>query len=349
MKKKRKNRNSHSSTKSLIQPVHAGTATLIEPSIPPLSPSSTAPITAGIGREEPVLSPENDAIAPVFLDIASDTTRNEPTLSPVDDTIPPVSLDRDERIVEASYSRSSLASVHSIRESIPPATILSIAALALIVFLGGLLWWNSGETKDTGALPQTLSSEPLPDSGSPTSAPPAENTLASSPEPAAEQVSISEPGSETELMNIPSLPMNQQQGRHNQHNSAKANDSELPYQLPTPVEPAAPMPSLTSAPKSAPTLIPMPTPAQKQVAVPTPEPEPVEVQEPAEMLEPESDEMDTYPEMADTPARPATPPWLWQMRDDLSNCRSFFCRERVRRQYCTSRWSDLPECRGASF
>ncbi|MCL1825847.1 MAG: hypothetical protein FWG26_07915 [Betaproteobacteria bacterium] len=274
--------------------------------------------------------------------------------------------ERDDRIAaKPSWLESSPVPTQSIRKSIHPAA-LGIAALVLIVFLGGLLWWNSGETESSGALPQTLSSEPLPDTEPPTPGSSTENTLASNPkpvvEPAVEQVSISEPGSEPELMSIPSLPMNQQQGRHNnQHNLAETSDSEVPYPLPTPTEPTAPIPTQTPvqtpartsaqtpAQTSAPALIPMPTPTQAATATP----------EPAEMLEPEPVEM--YQEMADAPPptrapartatnpQPATPPWLWQMRDDLSNCRSFFCRERVRRQYCTSQWSDLPECRGASL
>jgi hypothetical protein len=41
--------------------------------------------------------------------------------------------------------------------------------------------------------------------------------------------------------------------------------------------------------------------------------------------------------------------WRNRLRQELSSCEDFFCRERVRGQYCTSRWKTLPECRGASL
>jgi len=253
-------------------------------------------------------------------------------------TFPTASPEKNDRIVvEPPYPGPSPIPTQFVRESIHPG-IFGLAAIILIVFLGGLVWWNASETEsfpeDIDAPLQALTSEsipePIPDTESSltlsTPAPPVESLPAFDPE---EQVLEQEAGSG--LMNIPSLPTNQQQGRHNQYSPAEIKDEEPPS-----ISSPLPMP----AP-------PMPSPARKQtIAAP---PELIEMPTPAE----------TAPrgETASTPARapvaanprPATPPWLEQMRDDLSNCQSFFCRERVRRQYCTSQWEALPECRSASL
>ncbi len=280
--------------------------------------------------------------------IAANTTQNEP--APPLITEAPVSLDENDRlVVEPLYPGPSPVPMPVIRESIHPA-IFGLAAIILIVFLGGLWWWNSKEAEpfpeDIDAPTTTLSSEPLPDAepslAISTPAPPAENTSTSSPEEQIlEQEPESEPGSEQGLMNIPSLPANQQQGRHNQYNPTEIKDEDplsvSPYPLPMPAPP-----------------VPAPPPARKQtIAAP---PEPAEIPEPFEPFEPfepsETPAHDETPSMPAPPpvtARPAAPPWLGRMRNDLSNCQSFFCREKVRRQYCTGQWETLPECRRASL
>ncbi|MDR1463000.1 MAG: hypothetical protein LBI68_07690 [Azoarcus sp.] len=59
-----------------------------------------------------------------------------------------------------------------------------------------------------------------------------------------------------------------------------------------------------------------------------------------------------------TPSQPAaakerrqqnSPPWRDHLRQELSRCEDFFCRERVRGQYCTDSRKTLPECRSASL
>jgi hypothetical protein len=168
----------------------------------------------------------------------------EPSLST--ESFPPVFPEKSDRIVveplypgsspypgSLPYPGSSRIPTQVIRESIPPAAI-GLAAIILIVFLGGLWWWNSGETvsfpEDVGEPPPM--SEPLPKavSSPPPSTPasPAENTAAFSPE---EQP----PGLESGLMSIPSLPANQQQGRHNQYNPATTKDDPLPSVSPAPM------------------------------------------------------------------------------------------------------------------
>jgi hypothetical protein len=275
----------------------------------------------GAGLIEPHISSSPDASA-----IQSESVPS-PSFPEGDDRI----------VVEPLYPRPSTLPTQHIRENIHPA-MLGIAAIVLIVFLGGLLWWNFGKAdrfpEDADAPPPTLSYDPLQDPDPiltlSTTAPPEENTPpASDPEPASEPEH--EPESEPGLMNIPSLPMNQQQGRHNRHDLPEITDDK-------PLSSHQPPASVPAAPVSAP--------VQKQAAPARAEPD--EIPAPVEEA--------TYPEAgapASAPAaidsRPATPPWLRQMQRDLLNCRNFFCRERVRAQYCTSQWEDLPECRGASL
>ena len=118
-----------------------------------------------------------------------------------------------------------------------------------------------------------------------------------------------EPVSEQNLLSIPSLPTNQQQGRHNLYNPTKP--AEIKDDKP-----------LSSAP----------------LPMPAPPPAPAQEEEPA-----------ATPASAPVATSPATPPWLEQMRDDLLDCEGFFCREKVRKQYCTSQWESLPECKSKSL
>jgi len=190
--------------------------------------------------------------------------------------------------------------MQSIRESIHPG-IFGIAAAILIVFLGMLWWRNSGKTDTSPEGPDvplpTLSSDPSPNIKPSMPATPAEPPPISSPKLASEQ------DLKSELMDIPSLPANQRQGRHNSTEiKASIQDDTSSNQQPL-------------------TATPTPTPAQTTSA-----PKPVA-----------------------TDTRPATPPWLNEMRDDLSYCWDAFCRENVRAQYCTSQWKNLPECKGISF
>ena len=300
-------------------------------------------------------------------------SKPEPTLAA--EPFPPLLPEKSDRIVVEPpypepfpYPGSSRIPMQSIRQSIPPA-VFGLAAFILIVFLGGLWWWNSGEAvslaEDVGEpLPM---SEPLPKVVAPSRPPsapasPAENTSAfSQDEP---------PSSEAGLMNIPSLPANQQQGRHNRYNPVIIKDSEPLSTPPDPAPiPALPMPTPPPVQKQAsaapPEPVRIPMPVEIPARMPEPTETPVKAPEPAETpaQKPEFAEAATPPdEIDDTPApaprvaaprpRPrqqGVPPWLGQMRSDLSNCQSFFCRERVRRQYCSDQWEGLPECRGASL
>ncbi|MDR0635302.1 MAG: hypothetical protein LBF91_10045 [Azoarcus sp.] len=46
---------------------------------------------------------------------------------------------------------------------------------------------------------------------------------------------------------------------------------------------------------------------------------------------------------------PDSPPWLGRLRRELANCEDFFCRARARERFCSERWENLPECKGASL
>jgi len=242
--------------------------------------------------------PRKDGGTPIEPFISSPPTadtvqdQREPTLT--DETFPPVSLEMDDRIVvEPLYPDPS--SVLFIREKIHPA-IYGVAFAILAVFLSAFWWWGSEKTdplqEDAGAPLPVLSSKPLRNAepSRPLSAPasPTEGTLATTPTP--EQ--------ELELMDIPSLPENQRQGRHN---SAEIKDDQS---------------LLPAYPPSSPS-------AQSAGVANTSAPEPA---------------------AADT-----GPPWLGQMRKDLSNCRNFYCLEEVRSRYCTRQWENLPECKDSSL
>jgi hypothetical protein len=164
--------------------------------------------------------------------------------------------ERDDRIVvePPPYPRSFSVPTWFVRKSIPPAA-LGIAAIVLAVFLGGLLWWNSEKVdrfqEDADIPPSTLSSDPLPDADpdlalSPPVSPdsPEENT----PQPTFDPELVPSPeqetgsGSEPKLMSIPSLPKNQQQGRHNRHDLPETADAPpfSAYQPSTPAGAAEP-------------------------------------------------------------------------------------------------------------
>jgi hypothetical protein len=186
------------------------------------------------------------------------------------------------------------------------------------------------------------------------------------------------PAPEASLMSIPSLPSNQQQGNHNRSGGLieplpelppastssalvpPASVSNTPY--PPPVESVTPPPSSRRPPALQSIPLPMP-PAPEDSMDTAPRREPAHAAEPEwepprpdvelewELLRPA-----TKPEREPPrPAAPApaarersdSPPWRNRLRRELSNCEDFFCRERVREQYCSERWKALPECRGA--
>jgi hypothetical protein len=123
--------------------------------------------------------------------------------------------------------------------------VFGIAAIVLIVSLGGFLWRNSGKTdrfpENADTPLSTLYSEPLHDTDpAPTLSTPAspEEDTDMPPALALELLPIpeTEPGSEPELMSIPSLPANQQQGRHNRHDLPGIEDDapSTPASAPVP-------------------------------------------------------------------------------------------------------------------
>jgi hypothetical protein len=215
-----------------------------------------------------------------------------------------------------------------IRQSIHPAVVICIVCIVLIGLLSGFLWWSLGKTDpspdDTGTKLSTLSSEPLHDTDPArtisTHAPPEEEAP-----PAFIPEQVFDPDHEPEfkpgLMSIPSLPTNQQQGRHNRYDLSGIDDNKSlsSYQPPAPVTPAS-------------------APLRKQTTAVATE-----------------HKADAYDEAEDAPppmtrnSRSAAPPWLRQLRRDLANCQDLFCRERVRARYCTSQWENLTECKGASL
>ncbi|MDR2881460.1 MAG: hypothetical protein LBV29_06130 [Azoarcus sp.] len=278
------------------------------------------------GREKG-FSAQNTLIEPFI-----GTVQNEPASSFSTETFPPISLEGSDRIVvERSYLESSPVPTQFIRESIHPA-VLGVAAAILILFLGGLLWWNFGETDHSQAnvLLPTTSSESLPGAKPSLTLSTPDSSAEDAPVLLLEQERVSASEPESELMNIPSLPANQRQGRHNQHDTTEIEDPPPLSLYPNP------------RPMSAPS-VPSFTPSQKQAAAAMPSP----VETPESTATPVLDTPVRAPVV--TNSHSASPPWLRQMRSDLSNCRSFFCRERVRRQYCSDPWEDIPECKGAAL
>jgi hypothetical protein len=95
---------------------------------------------------------------------------------------------------------------------------------------------------------------------------------------------------------------------------------------------------------AAPSMTPPPAPAPTIVSTPAPPPEII--------LPPEADTTPSapLPVISPTPmaeAAPVTPvasDWLADMRQALDQCRSIFCKERVRWKYCNHRWDSVPEC-----
>jgi hypothetical protein len=283
-----------------------------------LTAASTLPTMIFSGKGAGLIEPR------ISSSPGASTVQNEPAPSPS-------FLERDDRIVvDPPYPRSSTVPTQHIREGIPPA-VFGIAAIVLIVFLAGLLWWNFNPGKTDHfteeaetALP-TPSFEPLQDTDPiltfSTPPPPEENI----PTPFDQELA-SESG--PELMSIPSLPTNQQQGRHNQHNLPEIMDDNPS----SPRQPPAPVSS---------------TPARERAAAATAKPDemPTPVEEAAY---PRADAPAPAPVVIDSHTT-AAPHWLGQMRMELANCPDLFCRERVRARYCTSQWENLSECRGISL
>ncbi|MDR1229466.1 MAG: hypothetical protein LBK55_10755 [Azoarcus sp.] len=235
--------------------------------------------------------------------------------------------------------------------------------------------------------PEIASETPPPLTVGTNETPPAETLAVPAQEtngPLPEFDSASRPEPETPLPVIPSLPVNQQPGSHNRTD----NDIEpLPESLPSPREPTsmpsaastAPPPSsrasATPSPPSRPPAIapiPLPSPPAQEYGAnaPASRQEPMRTATPPPTAEPEWNPPPaaTPPPPIDEPAweaprpippsppsaireRPQqdSPPWRDRLRRELSNCEDFFCRERLREQYCSDRWRMLPECRGASL
>lgn len=258
----------------------------------------------------------------------------EPTMPPAVKAFPPILLENDERIAADLLSGPSNVPPQAFREGIHPALPV-IAIFVLIVCLGGFFLWNSGETAPSPENAETSlaaqPSEPAPDVGSPpfSPAPVSElkDTSALNPE--------MEPEQEADLMDIPSLPSNQQQGRHNQFNPIIIIESEKPSVTP---QPAAPKQINMPGPVTMPRAIEMPKPGGTPESVETTIPDEIDI-----LLGIPARESDI------TDSRPPNPVWLEQMREDLSNCPNVFCRERVRDEYCSAQWKSLPECKGASL
>ena len=171
-----------------------------------LTAASTVPTMIFSGRDAGLVEPF------ISHPPTIDTVQNEPAPLFAGGAFPQPLLQKDDRIVaDFPYPGSSPVTKQSIREGIHPA-ILGIAAAILIVFLGMLWWWNSEKpdySPEAADAPlQTLPSDPVPD---PIPDPVPDPTPASSPKLVPEWET--EPG--PELMGIPSLPMNQRQGRHN--------------------------------------------------------------------------------------------------------------------------------------
>ena len=219
------------------------------------------------GRTKPsTQTPETNVDAPIdpFIpsfptpSIAADTVQNEPTLrEPVlhfsDEPIPPVSLEWSDRIVvEPSDSGTSSVPVQVFRNGIGILPgMLGITAIFLIALL---FWgWNSEETDPfpedadvsltrppSELQPNARSSASTPDSpakGAPISGPKSEPE--SEPEPELElEPELDSESESAELMNIPSLPMNQQ-GRHNRSSLDESDIESSPLSpLPIPAPPS---------------------------------------------------------------------------------------------------------------
>ncbi|MCL2590146.1 MAG: hypothetical protein FWD67_04505 [Betaproteobacteria bacterium] len=284
---------------------------LLQEPVPTLPPQPDA-LTVASNQQTIIFSARDTRVAEPFISHfpGANTVQNKPEPFFTSKTFSSPFPERDSRIVaDPPYPRLSHMSTQSIRENTHPA-IIGIAAAILVVFLGMLWWWNSGKTDDhlenADALPPTISPPGHLPNAEP-SMPPSTLTSPAKDTPASNPKLMSEQGSELELISIPSLPMNQRQGRHNSTEvniEIKDNIPPSPYSSPLPATPA-------------------PKPAEIAVSPP---------QKPAA-----------------TNTRPDTPPWINQMRQDLSDCWDVFCREKVRAQYCTSRWENLPECKGTSL
>ncbi|MCL2644345.1 MAG: zinc ribbon domain-containing protein [Betaproteobacteria bacterium] len=278
-----------------------------KPPLKPLPALLVAPPPRSNSSKD-IFSGKNDTLIEPFISSSSTvgTVQNDPEPSIADRKLPPVSLEMDDRIlvekdrivVEPPYVWSPPISTQVIRERIQPA-MLGVAVAIVVVFLGLFLWWGSEKSdpfqeEASAPPPLTQPSEPLrgtePSLPLFVPAPQTKGALASNPETASEY--------EPELISIPSLPMNQRQGRHN--STEIRSEHALPTHQSAGVETAT----------------------QARIAN-TPAPAPVETS--------------------------TNPPWLGQMRKDLSKCPNFYCRMMVREQYCASQWESLPECKDASL
>ncbi|MDR3087394.1 MAG: hypothetical protein LBU45_05525 [Azoarcus sp.] len=238
----------------------------------------------------------------------------------------------------------------------------SIALAALVVILGGV-WWFSGETDlQTGLADETpgmtsdapdVTTETPETSSRPVSA----NAGASTPRTVPESNPDGESDAEQPLLTIPPLPSNQQQDNHNsaEVNLPESSSAALPLPLPFP-PPSTPRGQTGNASRSTPPPAPRPVPPEQPkapvreaVLVPIKMPTPVGPAPTVSAAVVPAPEVSSPPSGRPPKARQGTPSWLIRMREELSGCQSYFCRERVRNQYCTERWNTLPECKNSSL
>jgi hypothetical protein len=227
------------------------------------------------------------------------------------------------------------------RRSVVPG----IAAVALVIILAGVWWGMSGES----ASPLKTEKESPPAlSATGTDVPaqvPAQELSESIPPPADAMPGT---GTEPSILNLPSLPSNQA-GRHN----STATGGEAVPPLSNNSAPQRPLPILmpSSPPPPPPAISPPPalSPPQARISI---EPRPLPAEKfpirPEQPLATRADntEADAPPSYDDDRDSIVM---LERMRKKLANCQDFFCRSRVRRQYCTDQLKSLPECKNSSL
>ncbi|MDR0702772.1 MAG: hypothetical protein LBF61_10305 [Azoarcus sp.] len=259
------------------------------------------------------------------------------------------------------------------------------AAAVLVLALSGIWWFSDGTASAPEAVPKDTpelsSGMSLPLAvGTTNETPPAE-TLATPAQETGEPLPAFDPASSLEpdapLLVIPPLPANQQPGKHNRIDNVIEPLPDIP--LASEASASVPLPAAASRTRSSPAPssstvsagssppVRPPSLSRPPIIAPIPLPLPplprrdadiaVSKREPMRAVVPERNPPPalTSPSI-DEPgrerhARPRqdSPSWRSHLRQELSNCEDFFCRERARRQYCSERWKTLPECRGASL
>jgi hypothetical protein len=221
------------------------------------------------------------------------------------------------------------------RRSVVPG----IAAVALVIILAGVWWVMSGES----AVPIKTEKESPTALGSTGTDAPAQVPAQEFSENAAPPADANR-GTESEqpsILNLPSLPTNQA-GRHN---STATGGEAMPPLFNSVPQRSLPISMPSSPPPPQPTL----PPQQTQINIesrPTPaEKFPIRPEQPLTTRtdNTEADATPLYDDDRDSIVM------LERMRKKLANCQDFFCRSRVRRQYCTDQLKSLPECRNSSL